>query len=256
MKKTILSLGLMLVAFAGAANCSSNTETAPIQDAGPDALAIVDAGGLPDGADTGRLPETGDGGFAESGSACTGPRDKAAMGMAFQRGLGIPPAPPGGFSLYFEGGGALPASDTRTSRIYVSLLAGSKVAINDVEARTSKDWDLAFRSDVIFTNGGNAGPGMGAAKRIDKPFADVSRADVPSTLVSESFTDPSCPGPTSFDAWFMIKDGLTVPVPGTWIVRTAKGELHKFHVLDFYAGLDTQGVPVPAGTYLIQGARL
>src|SRR3989339_223393 len=46
--------------------------------------------------------------------------------------------------------------------VYVSFKDGSHVDINDLEAKTSTEWDMAFKRAVIRVNGGDSGPGQGA----------------------------------------------------------------------------------------------
>lgn len=54
------------------------------------------------------------------------------------------------------GGGA---ASPENPYIYVDLRTGTRVDINDVDARTSTNWDIAFKRYSIHTNGGDSGPG-------------------------------------------------------------------------------------------------
>lgn len=72
-------------------------------------------------------------------------------------------------------GGSQASSDNPF--IYLDLATGEKVEVNDVEAFSNTEWDLAFRRTVIRSNGADSGSAdVSVAKVIDTTFADVTSA--------------------------------------------------------------------------------
>ncbi|QDG53009.1 hypothetical protein FIV42_20355 [Persicimonas caeni] len=61
--------------------------------------------------------------------------------------------------------------------IYLDLSTGEKVEVNDVEAYSNTDWDLAFKRYIIRSNGADSGPGdVSISKMTGTTFADVTEA--------------------------------------------------------------------------------
>jgi len=90
--------------------------------------------------------------------------------------------------LYIDAtAGGFGNSDT-FPRVYVNLETDTRVNITDVQAATSTAWDLAFKRPVIFTNGGNGGPGMGGTLVLSKAFDQVTAADATGTFAVPAAT--------------------------------------------------------------------
>ena len=76
--------------------------------------------------------------------------------------------------------------------IYIDLINGKKVAITDVQAEHSGDWDMAFKRWQIKLNGGSSGPGMvGAARVAGKDLADVTTAPA-GPYATDNYFDAQC----------------------------------------------------------------
>jgi hypothetical protein len=76
--------------------------------------------------------------------------------------------------------------------IYVDLIGGQKVAITDVQAQQSEDWDIAFKRWQIKINGGDSGPaGVGVALVADKNLADVTSAPA-GPYAQDNYFDAGC----------------------------------------------------------------
>jgi hypothetical protein len=151
-------------------------------------------------------------------------------------------------TLYIDASaGGISTMDTHP-RIYVSLASGTSVAVTDKTARTSKDWDLALKRPVLFTNDGDGGPGAGGSLSIAKAFEQVTAADAAGqTLNTEAFVDDTCNAMTdptgavltTMSDWYDYDpaSNMVTPKPSTtWIIRGANGTaLYKLAIDDYYA---------------------
>lgn len=136
-------------------------------------------------------------------------------------------------TLYVDASAGGTTEASRNPRVYIKL-TGERVDVNDEEAFSSPDWDLAFKRVDIFTNGGDAGPGKGGAAMVSKDFDDVTAADADSvTIATEQFFDEECVGRkdeaqfivTTFSGWYeyAVGGGPTVKTGVSFIVRGADG---------------------------------
>ena len=151
--------------------------------------------------------------------------------------------------------------------IYVNLETGTRVDVTDVDAAESIEWDLAIKRPVLFTNGGDGGPGTGGAVFLPgAEFEAVTRADAErATYATESFFDAECAAQvdargdlrTSFSGWYdyeMATHKVT-PKAGAWLVRGAAGALFKVRIVTFAA--DAEGREGGAtGRYVLQTVTL
>ena len=142
-------------------------------------------------------------------------------------------------------GGSMAASTN--PRVYVNLEQAKRVDVTDETAASSVEWDLALKRPVLFTNGGDGGPGAGQALLVDKDFDAVTAADATGMRV-ESFFESDCAPKmdaagavrTTFDGWYDY-DAATMtlsPHAGTWVVKGATGKLYKLRILSYYANPD------------------
>jgi hypothetical protein len=135
--------------------------------------------------------------------------------------------------------------------VYVSLeKGGTRVDIDDMAARTSTEWDLAFRRAVIRINGGDSGAGQGAVNiQSGKTFDQVTSVPA-SSFAQDDFLDDSCvlkKNPID-DIWCAIGDGdgmwyvydmsgmKLTPKAETYVIRSAKGKFFKLVVDTYYKG--------------------
>ncbi len=145
---------------------------------------------------------------------------------------------------------------------FIALGDATKAAVNDVTSLDSLAWDLAFKRTLIYTNGGEGGPGNGASVFLDKDFADVTRADATGVdFVTEKFFDQDCnaivdimgAASTSLSAWYDYDQATHVvsPAPGTWLVRGATGKVFKLRFKSYY-GTPSGGMGSAGGAYLLE----
>jgi hypothetical protein len=161
--------------------------------------------------------------------------------------------------------GGIPNMDANP-RVYVNLETGTRVDVSDVGARTSTAWDLAIKRVYFFTNGGDGGPGMGAALFVSKAFDQVTMADAMKTFAVEHFVDQDC-NPlmdatggllTTFDGWYDYDMMTHIPTPKpnlTFIVKGATGKLYKLAILSYAASPDG-GQGMSTGFYSLKVAAL
>lgn len=155
----------------------------------------------------------------------------------------------------------------KSPRVYVNLGTGARVDVTDVSALQSKDWDLALKRDVIFTNSGDGGPGQGGAAEVSKSFASVGAADADgATIAAESFFDADCNRKqdptgavlTTFSDWYDYDQTTHIPSPKantTFIVKGADGTRYKVAITS-YDALPDGGTGTNYGAYLLQVSPL
>jgi hypothetical protein len=137
--------------------------------------------------------------------------------------------------------------------VYVSLEGGgARVDLDDLKARGSSDWDLAFRRAVIRVNGGDSGAGQGAVAILPgKTLEEVAAAPPASDFAQDDFLDAACKVKTNpiNDIWTAIggSDGMwyvydasgtkppVSPKKEAYVVRGAKGKLFKLVIDDYYS---------------------
>lgn len=146
--------------------------------------------------------------------------------------------------------------------IFIALSDATKASVTDVTSLQSLAWDLAIKRALIYTNGGEGGPGQGASAFVDKEFASVTSADATSAeFYSEKFFDADCnpvvdltgAASTSFSTWYAYDEASHVlsPVSGTWLVKGATGKLFKLRFKSYYA-TPSGGMGSAGGAYLLE----
>ncbi|MBX3203876.1 MAG: hypothetical protein KF764_02345 [Labilithrix sp.] len=170
-------------------------------------------------------------------------------------------------TLYVDAsaGGAMEAA--KSPRIYIKL-TGERVDVNDNEAFSSPDWDLALKRVDVFTNGGDAGPGKGGAAKLSKDFDDVTAEDADGAkIASEKFFDDDCVGRkdeasyiiTTFSGWYdyEVGAGPSVNKGVTFIVRGADGTSRYKVAVVSYTGKSDGGTDGQAtGRFILKVAAL
>ena len=64
-------------------------------------------------------------------------------------------------TLFVDASAGGPDAKDENPWLYVALSSGQAVALTDPQALESQAWDLAFKRNLIRTNGGDSGPGHG-----------------------------------------------------------------------------------------------
>ena len=147
--------------------------------------------------------------------------------------------------------------------LYLDLEAeggAAAVAIDDVAAFQSSDWDIALKRFVIRANSGDSGPG-------DEEVATVMSEeltaddDVPSELFAdEDWTGAECTlvqdntgGPrTRFSNWYQVQAGRFEPRPVVHLVRLGGGRYAEIDVVTYYGD---ESAPDRSGVYVLHWRR-
>jgi hypothetical protein len=227
----------------------------------------VGSSGAPE-SDAGGTPEE-DAAPGEEGAQCTAAR-KTHLGPIAKVSTGevkVLDTANGVTTIYVDASAGGAPEAAKNPRVYIKL-TGQRVDVNDNDAFTSTDWDLALKRVDIFTNSGDAGPGKGGAARVAKDFDEVTAADADAaTLVPEKFFDEDCVGRkdeasfiiTSFAGWYdyAVGAGPSVMPNTSFIVRGADGtSRYKLGVVS-YTGTNTGGTDGQAtGRFIIKVAPL
>ncbi len=250
MKRSVLLLAS--TAFVIAA-CSSTT-TPPAAAGTPDA-----------GSPSGEEEDAG----APAGTQCSAARKSHLVPIAkVSTGeVKVISSEGGVTTLYVDAaaGGTIEAAST--PRVYIKL-TGERVDVNDNDAFTSTEWDLALKRVDIYTNSGDAGLGKGGAAKVSKDFDAVTAADADAArIASEKFFDEECNGLkdeasfiiTTFRGWYdyEVGGGPTVHPKTTFIVRGADGtSRYKVGIVSYTAKSDGSTNGQATGRFLLKVAAL
>jgi hypothetical protein len=244
--KSILVLVVSLLAA-----CSSSSSPATPQDSG--------AG------DTGQTPDGG-GSDGPSGS-CSAAIDQnlKLVDSVATTNVSILSDSGGTRLLFVDASAGGPAGAATHPYIYLNLERAEKVAVTDKSARTSNDWDLALKRQVIFTNGGDAGGGQGGTLEVAKSFDTVTSADANGSFTPESFFDKDCnlkTDPinavlTTFSDWYDydLQNNTLSPKAVTYVVKGGSGKTYKIGIQNYYGAPDG-GTGAAGALYLVKVAPL
>ncbi len=246
---------------AGAGNQSS-AEAGASGEAPGGTAGSADAGA--DG--LGMAGSAGEGG--EDASSCSAARAQllGAIDTVSTGDVSVVSTTSGIVTLYVGATAGGTAAAVMNPWIFVSLSDSSRVAVSDLSSIESSAWDLALKPPLLYTNGGEGGPGQGAAVLIAKDFDTVTAADAAqATFASEKFFDAECnpildltgAAATSFSAWYDYDSNTHAlsPHPGTWLVHGATGKLFKLRIKTYY-GTPEGGTGMAGGAYLLEVGAL
>lgn len=131
--------------------------------------------------------------------------------------------------------------------VYIDLINGKKVDINDVEARSSDKWDIAFKRWQIKSNSDDSGPGGVTVAAVEgKELADVTKAPM-GPFASDSYFDMSCKVKldpisgllTAMSDWYEYEMGTSrlVPAKRVYVLKRRDGKGHiKLQLKGYYKG--------------------
>lgn len=239
MKRFVLSLVFVV-------GCSSSSTT-------PAATA-------PDASDPDGNATTGDAG--STGSQCTAARDATLkpIDRVSTGAVSIVSETGGTKLLYVDASAGGPAKASTSPRVYVNLESGARVDVTDKSALESTEWDLSLKRTVIYTNGGDGGPGTGGAVLVAKTFDAVTAADG-TKVASESFFDAECNAKldeasylmTTFSPdWYDYEQATmkVTPKDVTFVVVGGTGKRYKVGITSF-TGKPDGSTTAPAGGYFL-----
>lgn len=249
--------GLLLFVFPAClalAACSSGTTNA------------TTSGGAPSGdAGTSDAPVTD---APATGTSCTKARDDLLLPIdrVSTGEVSVVSDSNGVKTLYVDASaGGLGGASLKNPRVYVDLEAGKRVDVTDKSATTSTAWDLALKRAIMFTNGGDAGPGQGGAVQVTKAFGSVTATDE-SGLQKEKFFDQDCnpqldktgAPSTTFSDWYDYDQVTNIPTPKpnvSYVVVGGTGKKYKV-AIKAYDGAPDGGKGKSTGVYVLQVSAL
>jgi hypothetical protein len=173
------------------------------------------------------------------------PIDSVSMGMVK---ISESPAGSGVWTAEVEATAGGPSGYGSNPFVYLDLIGNKKVDIDDVAARKSQGWDVAFKRWQIKINSGDSGPGGVRISRVgNKTLADVKTA--PSIGFEEDlyFNDKcevqqdSIGGlATVVSDWYDYEMGTNRLIPKTevWVLKRRDGQGHiKVQLTGYYKGM-------------------
>jgi hypothetical protein len=206
---------------------------------------------------------------APGGSQCTQARDQLLVPVdkVSTAQVKVVSQTDGVTTIYVDASAGGISEARKNPRVYITL-DGNPAQVTDKEAPASGDWDLALKRVVIFTNGGDAGPGQGGGAIVRKAFDAVTAADADAAPIApESFFDADCNSKTdeiqdpqtAFTGWYDY-DGATMKASAkkgvTFIVKSAAGVRYKVGVVSNTGKPDGTMTAPATGFYLLKVAPL
>ena len=147
--------------------------------------------------------------------------------------------------------------------IYLDLKAGTKVAVNDLDARTSSAWDIALKRSSLRVNSGDSGTGGRKLAMVQaQALADVTAAPASGYAVDD-FADASCKlvslligEPSSaFGQWYDYDDTTHVVTPKreVYVIERPDGSHTALRLITYYG--DTAN-PMRGAYYQVEWKQL
>lgn len=126
--------------------------------------------------------------------------------------------------------------------VYVDLAANARVDINDLEARTSDAWDVAFKRASVISNGGTSGTGGRTIAIVQSATIDVTAPA--SGYAADDYTSSDCALETTrngeplsaFGEWYLYdEDAHTLtPKPEVYVLQRPDGSRTAIRIVTYY----------------------
>jgi len=128
--------------------------------------------------------------------------------------------------------------------IYVDLKAGAKVAITDLQARTSTAWDIALKRSSLRLNSGDSGSGNRELAVVQAAtLAEVTTAPA-SGYATDDFTTADCmfdgeafgEPRSAFGEWYNYDDATHMPSPKAevYVIKRGDGSRTALRITAYY----------------------
>lgn len=158
-------------------------------------------------------------------------------------------------------GGAANSADQ--PYLYVDLRNGTRVDINDLEAWSSTQWDIALKRSSLRINGGDSGPGNRKLAIVEaSSLAEVTSAPTTGYTTDDFATDDcmlvTLPGGepmTAFGEWYdyNIETHQVEPKPEVYVLERNNGSHTAFRIITYYG--DPQS-PMRGAYYRVEWKNL
>jgi hypothetical protein len=128
--------------------------------------------------------------------------------------------------------------------IYVDLRNNMKIAVNDVEARTSTNWDIALKRSSLRTNSGDSGPGNRELAVVQAATLAQVTAAPASGYASDDFATADCmlestligEPQSAFGEWYDYDQNTHVVTPKAevYVLQRNNGSRTAFRIKAYY----------------------
>jgi hypothetical protein len=147
--------------------------------------------------------------------------------------------------------------------LYLDLKAGTKVAINDLDARSSPAWDIALKRSSLRVNGGHSG--TGGRKLAVVPAADLGAVTAAPTsgYATDAFVDADCmlislpvgDPMSAFGEWYDYNDQthMLTPKSQVYVLERSDGSHTALRIVTYYG--DTAS-PMRGAYYQVEWKQL
>jgi HmuY protein len=156
-------------------------------------------------------------------------------------------------------GGFMMAADN--PYIYVDLKNGVKVAINDIEARTSTTWDIAIKRSSPRLNGGDTGAGGRTSVAVPATTLAEVTAGPAAGYQADDFTTEDCKmvslpagePMSAFGEWYeyAMPGSVVTPKPEVHVIQRPDGSRTALRIVAYY-----QETPRVSAIYTVQFKQL
>jgi hypothetical protein len=147
--------------------------------------------------------------------------------------------------------------------IYLDLKTGTKVAINDLDARTSMAWDIALKRPSLRVNGGETGSGGRKLAVVQAATLDAVTAAPAGGYVTDDFVDDNCMLLTlqigepmsAFGFWYDYDTDTHVVTPKgeVYVIERPDGTHTAVRIVKFYGD---PANPMRGGYYQVEWKQL
>lgn len=158
-------------------------------------------------------------------------------------------------------GGLAAAADN--PYIYVDLKAGTKVEVNDIDARTSTAWDVALKRSSLRANGGDSGKGGRQLAVVQAAELSVVKAAPASGFAADDFTTADCmldaiPGGeprSAFGEWYDydVDTHAVTPKAEVYVIQRGDGSRTAFRIASYYGD---STMPMRGAFYAVEWKQL
>ncbi len=147
--------------------------------------------------------------------------------------------------------------------IYLDLKNGVKVEVNDVEARSSMAWDIAFKRSSLRLNGGDGGPGNRKSAAVAATTLAEVTAGPADGYVSDDFTTADCKyvslpagePMSAFGEWYFYEaqTSRVTPKAEVYVIQRPDGSRTAFRMTSYY---DLTVTPARSAVYSVEWKQL
>jgi heme-binding HmuY-like protein len=147
--------------------------------------------------------------------------------------------------------------------LYLDLKAGTKVAINDLDARMSMAWDISLKRASLRVNGGDSGTGGRKLAVVQAAMLSAVTAAPTSGYAADDFTDMNCQLLTlpagepasAFGEWYNYDPNTHVVTPKSevYVIERADGSHTALRLITYYGDAS---MPMRGAYYQVEWKQL